>query len=125
MPGRVATFVICSKTPSSKAERSDSVAKMRAGTSIPGLWETGISQTVSEMRMISLGTGTARLPPAVLHPLYRGALSVAFHGYGVAPRGSMRRIRQGVATEAYWASRVRERVLRRGGCSGTRMQPDP
>jgi hypothetical protein len=27
--------------------------------------------------------------------------SVAFHEYGVAPRGSMRRIRQGVATEAY------------------------
>src|SRR3989339_1282903 len=78
MPGRVATFVICSKTPSSKAERSDSVAKMRAGTSIPGLWETGISQTVSEMRMISLGTGTARLPPAVLHLLYRGALPDRF-----------------------------------------------
>jgi hypothetical protein len=52
-----------------------------------------------------------------------GAPSVAFHKYGVAPRGSMRRIRQGVATEAYWASTVRERVLRRGGCRGTRMQP--
>ena len=36
-------------------------------------------------------------------------LSVALHKYGVAPRGSMRRIRQGVATEAYWASTVRER----------------
>jgi hypothetical protein len=28
--------------------------------------------------------------------------------YGVAPRASMRRIRQGDATEAYWASTVRE-----------------
>ena len=55
--------------------------------------------------------------------LVNGALSVAFHKYGVAPRGPMHRIRQGVATEAYWASTVRERVLRRGGCSGTRMQP--
>jgi hypothetical protein len=44
-------------------------------------------------------TGTASLPP----------LSVAFHEYGVAPRGPMRRIRQGVATEAYWTSTARER----------------
>jgi hypothetical protein len=36
-------------------------------------------------------------------------LSVAFHEYGVASRGLMRHIRQGVATEAYWASTVRER----------------
>jgi hypothetical protein len=36
-------------------------------------------------------------------------LSVALHKYGVASRGPMRRIRQGVATEAYWASTVRER----------------
>ena len=39
----------------------------------------------------------------------RRGLSVAIHKYGVAPRGPMRRIRQGVATEAYWASTVRER----------------
>jgi hypothetical protein len=35
--------------------------------------------------------------------------SASIHKYGEAPRGSMRRIRQGVATEAYWASTVRER----------------
>src|SRR5512141_1408090 len=78
MPGRVATFVICSKTPSSKSERSFSVAKMRAGTSIPALWETGISQTVSEIRTISIGTGTAHLPPAVLPQLYREVLRDRF-----------------------------------------------
>src|SRR5512141_1353118 len=78
MPGRVATFVICSKTPSSKSERSFSVAKMRAGTSIPALWETGISQTVSEIRTISIGTGMAHLPPADLHQLYRDALCDRF-----------------------------------------------
>ena len=49
--------------------------------------------------------------------------SVAFHKYGVAPRGLMRRIRQGVATETYWESTARERERSRGGCSGTRMQP--
>src|SRR3972149_6674747 len=63
MPGRVATFVICSKTPSSNSERSFSVAKIRAGTSIPALWETGISQAVSERRTISTGTGPAPPPP--------------------------------------------------------------
>ena len=66
MPGRVATFVICSKTPSSNSERSVSVAKMRAGTSIPALWETGISHTVSEIRRISFGTDTVLLPPSAL-----------------------------------------------------------
>ena len=66
MPGRVATFVICSKTPSSNSERSVSVAKTRAGTSIPALWETGISQTVSEIRRISFGTDTVRLLPSAL-----------------------------------------------------------
>jgi len=35
--------------------------------------------------------------------------SASINKYGEAPRGSMRRIRQGVATEAYWASTVRER----------------
>ena len=49
-------------------------------------------------------------------------LSVAFHKYGVAPRGSMRRIRQGVATEAY-GKYGEGAQLRRGGCSGPRMQP--
>ena len=37
------------------------------------------------------------------------SLSTSVHKYGDAPRGSMRRIRQGAATEAYWASTVRER----------------
>jgi hypothetical protein len=40
---------------------------------------------------------------------FRASLSVAFHKYGVAPRGPMRRIRRGVATEAYWASTSRKR----------------
>src|SRR6266498_2893760 len=47
---------------------------MRAGTSIPALWETGISQTVSEIRRISFGTDTVRLPPSALRQLYRGVL---------------------------------------------------
>ncbi|MDA8178617.1 MAG: hypothetical protein M0T69_03660, partial [Deltaproteobacteria bacterium] len=41
--------------------------------------------------------------------IYAQYLSTSVHKYGDAPRGSMRRIRQGAATEAYWASTVRER----------------
>ena len=58
--------------------------------------------------MIAAGIGT--ILPGVRDTGSRLCyLSAAFHKYGVAPRGSMRRIRQGVATEAYWASTVRER----------------
>jgi hypothetical protein len=53
--------------------------------------------------------GDGQQEPARDIPEHRYRLSVALHKYGVAPRGSMRRIRQGVATEAYWASTLRER----------------
>src|SRR5512143_3673293 len=51
---------------------------MRAGTSIPALWETGISQTVSEIRTISIGIGMAYLPTEVLFSFYPGALRDRF-----------------------------------------------
>jgi hypothetical protein len=55
------------------------------------------------------GDGQQKPAPDVPEHRVPAGLSVALHKYGVAPRGSMRRIRQGVATEAYWASTVRER----------------
>src|SRR5580704_1769903 len=47
IPGRQATFVICSKTPWSISSRSFRVTNRRAGTRMPCLNVVGISQTVS------------------------------------------------------------------------------
>jgi hypothetical protein len=64
------------------------------------------SVSTTQRFMLSEFKPTAGKFGDLLNPL---RTSVAFHKYGVAPRGPMRRIRQGVATEAYCASTVRER----------------
>ncbi|OPZ23184.1 MAG: hypothetical protein BWZ02_03304 [Lentisphaerae bacterium ADurb.BinA184] len=57
MPGRAATWVICSKTPASIASSSLRVAYKRAGTRIPDWLAAGISQTASETWRIAFGGG--------------------------------------------------------------------